>query len=209
MRALRTSLILSRSNLPPQILLIASSLPGEGKTTVAMNLATALAQQGMTCILDCDMRNSGMSSMFQRSFEKGLADVLTGAVPMPEAVFRTQVSDLFIVPSGRSPDDPCHLIGSNAMKDALEVLRRRFAFIVIDSPPILPFADGRILSTMVDGIVFVGRPHVTTRDALQRSMGLLEEVRAAPILNVVLNAAESDSPDCMYYRYGYPQRSAS
>jgi len=202
-RALRTSLILSRSNRTMQTLLVASSLPGEGKTTVAMNLAAALAQQGLTCILDCDLRNSAMTAVFKCASDKGLAEVLAGTFPLADAVSQSHVRDLFVVPSGHTPDDACRLVSSSAMRDALAFLRRRFTFIVIDSPPILPYADGRVLSTIVDGVVFVGRPRVTTREAMTRGLELLAEVRSAPILEVVLNAAESDSPDYRYYRYGY------
>jgi len=207
-RALRTALILSRTNRPPQALLIASSLPGEGKTTLALNLATALAQQGLTCILDCDLRNSVVSTVFERTSEEGLAEVLTGAIPLREAVFRTEVPDLFVFPAGCTPEDAGHLISSSAMRDTLAALRRRFDFMVIDSPPILPYADGRVLSTLVDGVVFVGRPRVTTREAMTRSLELLAEVRSAPILEVVLNAAERDCPDYQYSQYGYKSRRA-
>ena len=208
LRALRTALILSRTNRPPQALLIASSLPGEGKTTLAMNLAAALAQQGLTCILDCDLRSSVISTVFERTSEEGLAEVLAGTIPLPQAVFATKVPDLFVVPAGCMPEDAGHLISSNAMREMLAALRQRFDFIVIDSPPILPYADGRVLSTLVDGVVFVGRPRVTTREAMMRSLELLAEVRAAPILEVVLNAAERDCPDYQYSQYGYKARRA-
>ena len=202
-RGLRTSLMLSRLSRPPQLLLIASSLPGEGKTTVATNLAVALAQQGPTCVVDCDRRNSVISSIFKRVLEPGLGEVLAGTVSLPEAVFETHVPWLSVVPCGHATDGAYELIGLKSMKEMLNELRHRFTFIILDSPPILPYADGRVLSTIVDGVVFVGRPHFTTREAMKRSLEVLAQVHAAPILEVVLNAAESDAADYQYYRYGY------
>lgn len=200
-RGLRASLMLSGPERSRQALLIASSLPGEGKTTVAMNLSVALAQQGLTCVVDCDLRNSVISSIFHRTSEPGLAEVLAGTIPLADAVFDTHVLDLWVLPSGRARDS-YELVIPQGMKKALEELRRRFAFIVLDSPPILPYTEGRILATLVDGVVFVGRPRVTRREAMKRSLELLANVRSAPILEVVLNATESDSADWKYYRYG-------
>lgn len=205
-RALRTSLILSRLNQPPQVLLVASSLPGEGKTTVALNLAVALAQQAPTCLVDCDRRNSVVSSIFKRVSEPGLGEVLAGRRTLPEVVFETRIPGLCVLPCGHAAEGAFDLVGRQAMKETLEVLRQRFTFIIVDSPPVLPFADGRVLSTIVDGVVFVGRPHLTTRDAMKRSLELLTQVHSAPILEVVLNAAESDSADYQYYQYGYRER---
>lgn len=202
-RGLRTSLMFSRLNQPPQALLIASSLPGEGKTTLAMNLAIALAQQGPTCIVDCDRRNSVISSIFGRTKEPGLGDLLAGTIELPQALFNTHVHNLSVLPCGHAPETAHDLILGPAVKEMLEALRQTFTFIVLDSPPILPYADGRVLSTIVDGVVFVGRPRVTTREAMTRSLEVLEQVRSAPILEVVLNAAESDSVDYQYYQYGY------
>ena len=202
-RGLRTSLMLSRLNQPRQVLLIASSLPGEGKTTVAVNLAVALAQQAPTCVVDCDRRNSVISSIFKRRSGPGLGEVLAGTLALPEVVFDTHVPGLCVLPCGRAADGAYDLVGREAMKETLQALRERFTFIIVDSPPILPYADGRVLSTIVDGVVFVGRPHLTTREAMKRSLELLSQVHSAPILEVVLNAAESDAADYQYYRYGY------
>jgi capsular exopolysaccharide synthesis family protein len=202
-RGLRTSLMLSRLHHPPRVILIASSLPGEGKTTMAVNLAVALAQQSPTCLVDCDRRNSVLSSIFEPVSELGLGDVLAGTLPLSEAVFDTDVPGLCVIPCGRAAEGAYDLANREAMKETLEGLRERFQFIIVDSPPILPYADGRVLSTIVDGVVFVGRPHLTTREAMKRSLEVLAQVNSAPILEVVLNAAESDVADYQYYRYGY------
>jgi succinoglycan biosynthesis transport protein ExoP len=203
LRGLRTSLMLSRLHHPPRVILVASSLPGEGKTTMAVNLAVALAQQSPTCVVDCDRRNSVLSSIFNRVFDRGLGDVVAGTVSLAEAVFDTNIPGLCVVPCGHAADDAYDLGNREAMKETLERLQERFQFVIVDSPPILPYADGRVLSTIVDGVVFVGRPHLTTREAIKRSLELLAQVNSAPILEVVLNAAESEVADYQYYRYGY------
>jgi len=202
-RGLRTSLMLSRLHHPPRVILIASSLPGEGKTTMAVNLAVALAQQSPTCVVDCDRRNSVLSSIFKRVSDRGLGDVLAGTVTLPAAVFDTNVPGLCVMPCGHAADGAYDLVNREVMKETLEALQQRFQFIIVDSPPVLPYADGRVLSTIVDGVVFVGRPHLTTREAMKRSLEVLAQVNSAPILEVVLNAAESDVADYQYYRCGY------
>lgn len=203
LRGLRTSLILSRLDHPPQALLIASSLPGEGKTTLAVNLAVALAQQAPTCVVDCDQRNSVLSSIFRSASRPGLGEVLAGTVPLSQAVRDTHIAGLCVLPCGQASDSAYDLGGREAMKEALNTLRQRFTYIIIDSPPVLPYSDGRVLSTLVDGVVFVGRHHLTTRDALKRSLEVLAQVHSAPILEVVLNAADTDAADYQYYRYGH------
>jgi capsular exopolysaccharide synthesis family protein len=202
-RSLQTSLILSQLSGPPQVLLIASSLPGEGKTTVAVNLATALAQHSPTCIIDCDRRNSVMSAVCKRITEPGLGEVLAGNLTLQKAVFDTHIPGLSVLPSGHGSDTGYDVGVRRAMREMLQTLRQRFKFIILDSPPILPYADGRILSTLVDGVVFVGRSRVTTREAMKRGLEILAQVHSAPILEVVLNAAKSDTPDYQYYQYGY------
>ena len=89
------------------------------------------------------------------------------------------------------------------MRDTLAVLRQRFKFIIVDASPILPYSDARVLSTMVDGIVFVGRSRITSRDAMKRALEVLTHVRAAPIIEVVLNGADKSDADYGYYHYGY------
>ena len=106
--------------------------------------------------------------------------------------------------TGSSNANSGQLICSETMRQVLQDLRYRFRFVVIDSAPILPFVDGRALSTMADAVVLVGRAGITTRRAMQRSIELLSEIHSAPILHVVLNGAEMNSTYYKYYRYGYP-----
>jgi len=189
-----------------RVLMIASPLSGEGKTMLSVNLAMALAQHGSTCIVDADLRKGGAALRLGVVAERGLANVLSGEVELDEAfVPGVRVPGLTLLPVGTLSCEPGKLIASSAMNDLVAQLRQRFEFIVIDSPPILPVADARSLSALVDGIIMVGRSGVTTRENMRRAMELLQGVRSAPILDYVLNATENPHVDYSYYKYGYGQ----
>ena len=189
-RALYTSIILGHPDNPPKAILIASPFQGEGKTTVAINLAIALAQRSRTVLVDGDLRRPGIASAFGLTDNKGLCDVLVGKGSLSEVLLQnSHLDNLFVVPAGSCSTPAAQLTCSVLMRGILDELREQFDHIVIDSPPILAFSDGRALSPLVDGVVLVGRSGSTTRQALNRSLELLSEVHSAPVLDVVLNAA--------------------
>jgi len=201
-RGIHTSVMLSQPDHPPQVLLVASSVPGEGKSTVAVNLGIALAQQGRACILDADLRRPSMGKAFHLDGADGLSDYLTDAVPLETVLVSVpDVATLTLICAGKAVADPGRHIGSEKMRQLIETLRKVYDFIVIDSPPILPYADGRALAPFVDGVIFVGRAGEVTRDAMARSLELLRDVHSAPILEVVLNAADTASQSYGRYKY--------
>jgi capsular exopolysaccharide synthesis family protein len=151
--------------------------------------------------VDCDLRKPSLGPAFGLSARDGVSNVLAGITPLSRAIVDTRIPRLAVLPAGNLPLSE-HLISSEMMSEVIDELRKQFTFVVIDSPPILPYVDGRILSTLVDGILLVGRPRVTTRAAMARALELFSEVNSAPILEVVLNAAEWDSADYRYYQYG-------
>jgi len=203
-QALYASIMLSWPNNPPQTLLIVSALPGEGKTTVALNLSYALAQHANTCLVDADLRKGRVAGAFSLATGQGLGDVLTGDAMLENSLLEIpKMSNLSVLPAGRSKGNFGQLICSEKMEQTLASLRERFGFVIIDSAPILPFVDGRALSTMVDAVVLVGRSGVTTRQAMRRSVELISEVHGAPILQVVLNGADMGLVDYKHYYYGY------
>jgi succinoglycan biosynthesis transport protein ExoP len=203
-QALYASIMLSWPNNPPQTLLIVSALPGEGKTTVAMNLSNALAQHANTCLVDADLRKGRLANAFSMPAGQGLGDVLSGNATLESSVLEIPgLSNLSILPAGRTKGNFGQLICSNRMEETLNALRERFRFVVIDSAPILPFVDARALSTLADAVVLVGRAGVTTRQAMRRSVELISEVHGAPILQIVLNGADIKSTEYRYYGYGY------
>ncbi len=204
-RGLYTSVMLSSPGRPPHSILVASSVPGEGKTTVAINLAIALAQQGKACILDADLRRSSVAKAFHLDGLAGLGDYLAAGASLESVLAPVPgVPSLTLVASGSPVKDPGKLVNSERMRELLRILRDRFDFLVVDSPPILPYADGRALAPFVDGVVFVSRADVVTRNAMVRSLELLEAVHSAPVLEIVLNGADTRNPSYGYgYGYGY------
>jgi succinoglycan biosynthesis transport protein ExoP len=187
-----------------RVLMIASALPGEGKTMLSVNLAMALAQHGSTCIVDADLRKRGVAPMLGVSGARGLGDVLAGTLDLDEAfVPHRSVPSLSVLPAGAGQGEPGMLIASNAMADLVGKLRQRFEFVVIDSPPILLVSDARSIAALADGILMIGRSGVTTRENMKRAVEMLRDVRSAPVLEYVLNAAEHPAFDYGYYKYGY------
>ena len=204
MQALYASVMLSRYGHPPQALLIASSFPGEGKTTVALNLSYALSKQGKVCLVDADLRKGRLARALGVTTERGLADILKDTATLDECLLEVPgLSNLSILPAGTLRGSAGELICSETMQQVLQELRRRFQFVVVDSAPVVPFVDGRALSTLVDAVILVGRSGITTRQAMRRSVELIREIHGAPILQVVLNAADQSATDYKNYGYGY------
>lgn len=206
-RALRTSLLLSQADHPPQVILVTSALPREGKTTSAVNLAVTLAQLGdRTLLLDSDMRKPGIRRALNLpiSKEAGLSSYLAGVASLDEIVYpHPMINNLATVITGPVPPSPADLLSSHRMRDAISELRRRFKFVVIDSPPIMAATDAVIVSSLTDGVLLVVRSGDTPKEAFTRTRDLLGAVKSR-ILGVVLNAVDSSAPDYYYsYRY-YP-----
>ena len=204
-RGIHTSVMLSQPGHPPHVLLVGSSVPGEGKTTVAINLAVALARQGRTCILDADLRRPSVDRAFNVEASSGLGDYLAESAPLDSILMPApKIEGLTVIAAGKTVKDPGKLLNLDNVRLLIHDLRERYDFVIIDSPPILPYSDGRALAPFVDGVVFVGRAGVITREAMARSMELLQEVHSAPILEVVLNGARTEDRSYGYhYSYNY------
>ena len=192
LRGLYTAVMHSWEGGFPQVLLVTSALTGEGRTTIASNLAIALARRGPTCLVDGDLRRTGVSRTFGLQGHKGFADLLSGSAALDQVITELpDVLNLSIVPSGSPDKNPGELIADESSSRVVTALRERFHFVVFDSPPILPYADGRMLSTLADGLIVVVRYCTTTRPAIARSLEVLSEIHAAPVLEVVLNGGDS------------------
>ena len=190
-RTLLTSVVLSTAPQPPQALLITSSTANEGKTSTALNLAIALAQRGEpTLLIDADLRHPTVAESLNLGNGKGLASFLTGAHSIEEALRQfPPVPTLWALPAGPKPPNPAQLLSSSAMESMLRELRKQFKFLVIDSPPVLPVADAMVLSTFVDGVVFVIESGATARGAVTRARKILQNV-GAKVLGIVLNKVD-------------------
>jgi Mrp family chromosome partitioning ATPase len=134
----------------------------------------------------------------------GLTDVLIGTASLEQVQFEVaSVPNLAVVPAHPGSVAAGQLVCSERMRNIIAELRANYQYVVIDSAPILPFADGRALSNLADGLIFVGRAGLTTREVVSRSLELLREVNSAPVLEFVLNAADLNSPQYRYYQYAY------
>ena len=206
-RALRTSILLSQADHPPQVILVTSALPREGKTTAAANLAVTLAQLGdSTVLVDADLRKPGIGRLLNLGSGKyaGLSSYLAGVSSLDlVSVPHPAIPNLVAIPTGPLPPNPADLLSSHKLADAIAELRTKFKFIVIDSPPIMAATDAVILSVQADGVLLVVRSGETPKEAFTRTRDLLTSVKCH-ILGVVLNAVDSSAPDYYYsYRY-YP-----
>lgn len=206
-RALRTSLLLSQAEHPPQVILMTSSLPREGKTTAAVNLAVTLAQLGdKTLLVDADLRKPGINRALSLVDGKhaGLSSYLAGVSSLDLiTVPHPAIANLDAIPTGPIPPNPADLLSSRRLTELIAELRSRYKFVVIDSPPIMAATDAVILSVLVDGVLMVVRSGETPKEAFTRTRDLLIGVKCH-MLGVVLNAVDSSSPDYYYsYRY-YP-----
>jgi succinoglycan biosynthesis transport protein ExoP len=217
-RALRTSLLLSRADHPPQVILVTSALPREGKTTAAANLAVTLAQLGdKTIVVDADLRKPGIGRLLNMSGGSyaGLSSYLAGASSLDSVIVpHPTIPNLAAIPTGPLPPNPADLLSSHKVAEAIAELRKKFKFIVIDSPPVMAATDAVILSVQTDGVLLVVRSGETPKEAFTRTRDLLVSVKCN-ILGVVLNAVNAKSPDYYYsyryypYSYGYgPQEAA-
>ena len=217
-RVLRTALLLSQAEHPPQIILVTSALPREGKTTAAANLAVTLAQLGdRTLLVDADLRKPGVGRLLNLTDSKyaGLSSYLAGVSSLElVTVPHPAIANLVAIPTGPLPPNPADLLSSHRFGDALQQLRSQFKFIVIDSPPIMAATDAVIVSVQADGVLLVVRSGETPKEAFTRARDLLVSVKCR-LLGVVLNAVDSSAPDYYYsyryypYSYGYgPQEAA-
>ena len=209
-RQLRTSVLLSTAGRAPKTLLVTSSLPGEGKTTTAVNTAISLAQTGASVvIIDGDMRRPRLRSIFDLPERDGLSSILSSdATPedMLRSVVRDEASGLFIMSSGPVPPNPAELLGSDQMRKLLATLSEKFTHVVIDSPPVNSFTDGVLIGSMVDGVLLVVHGGKSSRDVVRRSRQLLLDV-GAKLVGVVLNNVSVRSHEYYYYYQRYYHQS--
>ncbi|MEP6740893.1 MAG: polysaccharide biosynthesis tyrosine autokinase [bacterium] len=205
-RHLRTSLLLSTAGRAPRSLLITSSLPGEGKTTTAVNTAVSLTQTGASVILiDADMRRPRMRSIFGFSERPGLSSILSSDVSREDTlamISKDEVTGLHVLTSGPIPPNPAELLGSEQMRRLMTTLQAEFTHVVVDSPPINSFTDGVLISSMVDGVLLVVHGGKSSRHVVRRARQLLHDV-GAKVFGVVLNNVNLQSSDYYYYQRYY------
>jgi len=210
-RAIRTNLTFMGAQSSLGALVLTSPSPLEGKTTVAISLAIALAQGGKKVVLvDTDMRRPRLHRAFDRSAERGVSSVLVGAATLTEAIQQTEVPNLSLLPCGPIPPNPSELLHTAAFVKLIGQLRERFDHILFDSPPLGAVTDSAIVAPQVDGVILVMKSEKTTRDAAASVMKQLRNV-GANFLGGVLNDVDLAKQEAYYgghyYYSGYYYRS--
>jgi polysaccharide biosynthesis transport protein len=199
---LRTSVLLSTAKRPPTSLLVTSAQGGEGKTTVAANLAVSLAQLGERVLLiDADLRRPSLHNFFGNQGSAGLVNFLTGDADWRSLIFHGVPAGLDLLFSGPVPPNPADLLSSEFMPSLIREASKEYKFVVVDSPPLLNLADSRILSTLVDGVILVVGGGITPRDLVHRAF--LSAVDAGShVLGAAINFTDTRAG---YYSSYYQQ----
>ena len=189
-----------QQNRPLKKLLITSTIPQEGKSMVAANLACALARrtQQKTLLLDGDLRRPSVAKLFGLGKLPGIGDWLQGECGAAQSIYSLEETGLWVLPAGNVPRNPLELIQSGRLSTLLEQLTGWFDWIVIDSPPVLPLADTSIWMRQADGILLVTRQGATEKEQLKRG---LEAVDTSKLLGAVLNSSQNVSSSNYYYQH--------
>jgi len=209
-RTIRTAVYFGQPNGVAKTLLITSPAPGDGKSTLASNLAIAMAQAGNRILLmDCDFRKPTQHRIFELGKKTGLSNVLAGEMNLPDVIIETPVAGLSVLPCGPIPANPSEILNSQTFADLLDTLCEKYDHVLIDSPPVMPVTDARILAASCDATVLALRAEKSTRKGAIYARDVLQSV-GARLIGVVVN----DVPrrrgvygyyytDAEVYSYGY------
>ena len=205
-RSIRTNLMFMNPDRPCKVILISSAAPSEGKTTVACSIAIALAQGGKrVCIVDADLRRPRLHRIFDRAGDAGLTNALIGDETVAEIAKPTVVPNLWSIPAGPLPPNPADLLQSERFRKFMKEMRESFDHVIVDSPPLIAVTDSAIISTLVDGTIFVVRAFQTGRHVSAQGLRALRDVEA-PLVGAVLNAVNLRRHEYQYYHYYYYKR---
>ncbi|MEA1889854.1 MAG: polysaccharide biosynthesis tyrosine autokinase [Pseudomonadota bacterium] len=201
-RTIRTSITLSALDHPHKVILCTSSVPGEGKTTVACNVALSLSQLEKTLIFDADMRRPSTKKIFGYDHRSaGMSELLAGEAELKDVMHKVEGTNLHVITAGAVPIDPLDLLASNKFKHMLEQLAKIFDRIVIDSPPVSLVSDAVLLSNLADAVVYVIKSDSTNAKIVNASLQKLKRANAH-IIGAVINNTDIKKLS-KYYGYGY------
>lgn len=205
-RTLRTGIQMTDVDRPPKVIQVTSTRPGEGKTTVALSLAVSAAQAGQrVLIIDADLRHPSTSKFFAREKDAGLVNVLTGDAELRDVLSFDEGTSVFVIPAGAKTQNPPDLLGSEKMKALLGALRKNFEYIIVDTPPMGPVVDPKVVSLLCDKTVYVVHWGTTAREIVEASIQQFPNSRqvAGIVLNMVNeNRAQKYGRDGSGYYYG-------
>ncbi len=203
-KALRTNVYFSLTGEEAcKVVIVTSSMPSEGKSTTAANLAISFAQAGKkTLIIDCDMRKPKLSRLLNLKSKVGLSNVLMNPQLCKEAVLHTGEHNMRAMTAGDIPPNPSELLGSTRMQELIKILRESFEYIILDTPPVNVVTDAVVLSPLSDGTLFVVRAGQSERGAVRRAVDQLERANAK-LMGFVINGVDNHSTAYGKYRQGY------
>jgi len=206
-RTIRSSVLLSGLQSPNKVVLLTSSVPDEGKTTLASNLAFAFAQVKKTLLIEADMRRPKLGRVLGDNGKRpGLSELVTGQADAGKCIFEIAGSDLHVMLAGRVPPNPLELISSPQFVAVMEKLRSQYEVIVIDSPPVQLVSDAVMLAQLATSVLFVVRADATPYPIARHALSRLHRVDA-PVLGAVLNQIDLEKADSYYGEYsGYGDR---
>lgn len=201
MNTLRTNLFYSGEQ---KVVAVTSTFPGEGKSTVSMQLAKSFAEMGRpTLLIDCDMRKTQFKERYGVERDTiGLSEFLTGQ--KTQVVYATNIPNLSVVMSGKFPPNPSELLSNKYLEVLLETLKKYYEYIILDAPPIGSVVDASIVGHHADGILLVVRNNYVNKAEARRAKRQLEQ-NGGNIIGVILNRVEHHHKDYYHYKkyYGY------
>ena len=198
-RSLRSNIEYSSFDDEYRVIVVTSSVPGEGKSTTAGNLAIALAQSGNKVLLvDCDMRKPSIHKKFKISNAAGTAELLLRKKSFEE-VANDYNENLTIITAGKIPPNPSEMLASRAMTAFIKEMKNEFKYIILDTPPLQAVTDAQVLSTKADGVLLVVRAGSTKKELVSNSVDVINKVHGK-VIGTVLNGVENKRNN--YYYYG-------
>jgi capsular exopolysaccharide synthesis family protein len=198
-RSIYTSLQLADADNPPKVVLVTSSLPQEGKTTLSLSLAIFAANSGQrVLLLDADLRHPSVHRDLGAVPTQGLVELVAGEKELDDVLVRSEETGIWYLPIKRQTANPTDLLGSQRMKLLLAELRRRFDFVVVDSAPLLGVTDTKVISRFADRVLFVTRWDKTGKDTALNALAHLREAKAR-VAGVVLSQVDVRR----HAQYGY------
>jgi polysaccharide biosynthesis transport protein len=204
-RSIRTNVLFSSTDEGGRMIVVTSSAPGEGKTVVSTNLATALAQAGHRVLLiDGDMRKPRVHDVFETPLSPGLSNLLVSDATASQVIRETKTRGLWMLPAGTYPPNPAELLGSKRFREFSAFLVQHFDWVIIDTPPVIAVTDASIVANLASGVLFVVGSEMTSRRIAQRAIEQLE-LGQAKFVGAVLNRVDLEHNAYYYSRYYRPE----
>lgn len=201
-RKLRTNLQFLTVDNPPRVIVLTSSVPNEGKSTTSINIALAIAEaENSVALIDGDLRRPSIAKYLGLPDAVGLSTVLSGGVPLADALQATKYPNLTVLAAGPTPPNPSELLGSQSAKNLINDLRDKFDYVIIDSPPVLAVTDAAILTANSDGALLLAKFGATKTDQVAHSVGNLAKIGAKLLGSVLVMVPTRGLSN--YYGYGY------